>query len=85
MTRRPRDRSKTEELIGGTKADKKAQPKGKVVLDWTVERARTFPLRFSPNLHEVLKEHASRTKQSLHEYIMQAIKERIEREVGDKP
>ena len=85
MARRPRDRSKTEEFIGGAKTEKKAQPKGKVVLDWTVERARTFPLRLSPKLHQVLKEHASRTNQSLHEYIMQAIKERIEREMINKP
>ena len=68
MATRPRD-------------EKKAQPKGKIVLDWTVERARTFPLRLSPNLHDVLKEHAAKARQSLHEYIMQAIKERIERDV----
>jgi predicted HicB family RNase H-like nuclease len=68
MARRPMD-------------ERKAQPKRKVILDWTEERARTFPLRFSPKLHQVLKEHAARTKQSLHEYIMQAIKERIERDV----
>ena len=65
--------------------EKKTQQKRKVVLDWTEERARTFPLRFSPKLHQVLKEHASKAKQSLHEYIMQAIKERIEKEMVNKP
>ena len=73
MARRPMDEGK------------KAQPKGKIVLDWTEERAKTFPLRLSPKLHQVLKEHAAGARQSLHEYIMQAIKERIEREMGDKP
>ena len=76
MARRQMDRGE---------AEKRAQPKGKIVLDWTEERARTFPLRFSPKLHQVLKEQASRAKQSLHEYIMQALKERIEREMINKP
>jgi predicted HicB family RNase H-like nuclease len=69
MARRPMDEGK------------KTEQRGKSVLDWTEERARTFPLRLSHKSHQILKEHATKAKQSLHEYIMQAIWERIERDV----
>ena len=84
MKQRPKS---IDEFIGSSKDSQVNYPRSEEKIDLgnlLSEKPKTFPLSIPPSLHRLATELASKQfpKISLHDYILVALKEKIEREEG---